>query len=285
VRDAIAPLEEGYADLLAAAVEVVEADDRLVALWLGGSVGRGTADAGSDLDLLVTASEEGAESLSRQGPEVWAALDPVITIALASLPGSFAFTTRAGLRCDVVLETESALAHTPYRHRIAVVDPGGLAARVPGPGDEALEEEAVVAGAERVVTEFLRQSAIFPAAVVAREDWLLGRVAVANYHQLLYDLFVAANQPLPPMGVKQWSARLTGEQRRVLAALPLPAAERASVLEAMVRVREAIRSHGRAAYESLGGAWPEEVDAAIAAYWRRHGLPSQLVRPRPAPPV
>ena len=59
-----------------------------------------------------------------------------------------------------------------------------------------------------VVTEVLRQAAIFPAAVVAREDWLLGQVAVHNYARLLYQLFAASNEPVGPMGVKQWSSRL-----------------------------------------------------------------------------
>jgi hypothetical protein len=52
----------------------------------------------------------------------------------------------------------------------------------------------------------------------------------------------------------------------------MPAAERDSVVAAMSTVRRAIRAHGRAALESAGGTWPVEVDEAMAAYWRRHGL-------------
>ena len=59
-----------------------------------------------------------------------------------------------------------------------------------------------------IVEEFLRQQAIFPAAVVARGDWLLGVVGVRQVRLLLYQLFAEADQPLPPMGVKQWSAKL-----------------------------------------------------------------------------
>ena len=125
---------------------------------------------------------------------------------------------------------------------------------------------------QAIVTEFLRQSAIFPAAVVAREDWLLGQVAVANYQRMLYDLLVESNQPLPPMGVKQWSSRLTPGQRELLSALPAPRAERDSVVAAMSAVREAIRTHGRTALEGAGGTWPTEVDDAMSAYWERRGL-------------
>jgi hypothetical protein len=98
-----------------------------------------------------------------------------------------------------------------------------------------------------------------PAAVEARADRLLGQVAVAN------DLLVESNQPLPSMGVEQWSSRLTPRLRDLLRALPAPRAERGSVA-AMTAVRGAIRTHGRIALEGAGGTCPAEVDDALAAY-------------------
>ena len=49
-------------------------------------------------------------------------------------------------------------------------------------------------------------------------------------------------------------------------------ADRDDVVWAMTAVRAAILTQGRAAYESAGGSWPTETAAAVAAYWRRHGL-------------
>ncbi len=126
---------------------------------------------------------------------------------------------------------------------------------------------------QRLVTEFLRQTAIFPAAVVARGDWLLGQEAVHNYRWMLYDLLTESNQPLPVTGVKQWSSRLTTDQLDLLVSLPVPTARRESVVAAMTATRAALRTHGRAALERSGGVWPTEVDDAMAAYWTRHGLP------------
>jgi hypothetical protein len=158
---------------------------------------------------------------------------------------------------------------TPYRHRIPVFDRDGLAVPPPAP-DPAGPDPAAMAA---LVTESLRQAAIFPAAVVARGDWLLGQVAVHNLAMLLYRLLVEANQPLPPMGVKQWSSRLTEPQRALLAGLPQPRATRDEVVAAMVAVRDALTTHGRAALESAGGGWPDGTEAAVAAYWHRHDLP------------
>ncbi len=40
----------------------------------------------------------------------------------------------------------------------------------------------------------------------------------------------------------------------------------------MSSVRDALLSHGRAAFESVGGEWPERTVSAVAAYWSRHDL-------------
>jgi predicted nucleotidyltransferase len=264
VAEAISPLEPGYAELLTRLGDAVADDERVRALWLTGSVGRGVADAGSDLDLVVTVTDRD----EFDDADVWAVLDPVISIPIPGLPGCWAFTTREGLRVDLVLETLDEVAGSAYTHRVLVLDRDGLEPPSTAEARRGPDRERMGA----VVTEFLRQTAIFPAAVVAREDWLLGREAVHNYHLMLYDLLVESNQPLAPMGVKQWSSRLTPEQRDLLAGLPAPSAERDSVVAAMTAVRAAIRTHGRAALESAGGVWPDETDAAMTAYWERHGL-------------
>jgi hypothetical protein len=264
VAAALAPLEDGYAAALDTVVELVRDDERVRAVWLSGSLGRGTADAGSDLDLILTVTDLDAFT----DPARWARLDPVITIAIPGLPGCFALTTSAGLRIDLVVEKVDELAATPYRYRVGVLDKDGL--DVPEPDDDTRRPD--LARMDAVVTEFLRQGAIFPAAIVARQDWLLGQVAAHNCNVQLFNLFIEANEPLPPMGLKQWSSRLTPEQREVLAALPRPTATRERVIAAMTAAKDAVRTHGRAAFETAGGTWPREVELAIAAYWRKHGL-------------
>jgi hypothetical protein len=270
--EAIAPLEPGYDALLARVIAVLEADQRVRALWLAGSVGRGVADAGSDLDLVVTVSSVDAFA----DPAVWAVLRPAIATPIPGMPGCFAFTTREGLRVDVVLETPAQVAVSPYVQRVRVFDRDGLEPPAPDGRSEGPDLQRMQA----IVTELHRQAAIFPGAVVARADWLLGQVAVHNYRLMLYDLFVESNRPLPAMGVKQWSSKLTGSQREVLAGLDPPTADREGVVTAMGAVVSAIARHGRAALESAGGVWPDDLSTSIGAYWSRHGLPWPVTQPR-----
>jgi len=267
----MAPLPGGYHDLLHALLRTVSGDDRIAALWVSGSVARGVADAGSDLDVIVTVRDEHVEAFAdgwRGWLDTWA--DVVLARELPGSTGSFVATTRDCLRVDVITESVSPLPETPYRHRLVLLDHTGLVDRLRAPAEEARTPDLPALG--DLVEEFLRQQAIFPAAVVGRQDWLLGVVGVHNTQRLLYSLFAASNEPLPVMGVKQWSSRLSPEQREILAALSAPSASRDSVVTAMRQIRGVFRSAGRARAEQVGVTWPTDVDDAVAAYWRREGL-------------
>jgi len=63
--------------------------------------------------------------------------------------------------------------------------------------------------------------------------------------RVVYQLFVEANQPLPPMGIKQRSAKLSPRQRQVCAS------EAAAVLAA------------------CKAPWPADFDAAVRRYWQQ----------------
>lgn len=60
VRVSTFGMPDGYQRLLDRCVEVFIADDRVVALFAAGSVGRGTADASSDLDLVAALVDQAA---------------------------------------------------------------------------------------------------------------------------------------------------------------------------------------------------------------------------------
>ncbi|MCP9488087.1 MAG: hypothetical protein MSC30_19785, partial [Gaiellaceae bacterium MAG52_C11] len=174
---------------------------------------------------------------------------------------------------DVVSESVSTSRETLHRIRIRLFDRDDLGGDLP-PADYSSRLPDVARMAD-TIEEFLRQQVIFPAAVVARQDWLLGVVGVLNAQLLLYSLLAESNEPLPPMGVKQWSSRLTADQCSLLAGLPQPAATRESVVAAMQAVRRAFRTAGRARAEQVGASWPVEVDDAVTVYWQREELISE----------
>jgi hypothetical protein len=171
------------------------------------------------------------------------------------------------LRIDVVSEPASRVAQSMFRHRVLVFDRDGLDALVPAPQPSGPSEERV----SMLVEEFFRDVGMFPVGL-EREDWLLGLEAIHLVRSLLYQLFVEMNAPLPPMGVKQWSAKLTTTQRAVLEALPTGHADRESVVAAHQQVARAFREHARAACATLEIPWPDDLEDATDRYLANHGV-------------
>ncbi len=262
------PLSVGYHDLFERLVSACEPDQRIRALWLAGSVGREVADAGSDLDVVVTVTDADVDDFRRQWREWLATVTPtVIAREIPGLPGSFYSVTPGCERFDVVVEPVSDFASAAIGARLVVLDRDGLAETTGEPGQSAPGPDPTRLAA--IVEEFFRQQAIFPAAVVARRDWLLGVVGVVATQRMLYDLFVEANQPLPMMGIKQWSARLTASQRDLLESLPVPEPRPAEVIAAMLAVRRAMLTSGRETAERYGLSWPVELAAAVETYFTK----------------
>ena len=160
----------------------------------------------------------------------------------------------------MVVEPVSSIPTTMFRTRSAVLDRDGLAALVPadepGPGPSA---DAV----DRLVREFFRTSGM-PEVIVVRDDWLLAVEHVHHLRGLLYALYVEANAPLPAMGIKQWSTKLTAAQRAVLSGLPTSATSVAELADAHVRVGAAFLRVAR----PLAGTWPTALEDAARSHVR-----------------
>jgi hypothetical protein len=268
---ALSPLRPGYHLLYRQVLAAAERDGRVRAMWLGGSLGRGAADAGSDLDIVLALAPASFDEFAAGWRDWLAEITPtVLARPLPGLPGSFFSVTTSCLRLDVVAERAGGADAAALARRLLVIAKDGIVSTgaagppgrvVPPPGPDA-------ARLAEMTAEFFRQMTIFPAAVVARADWLLGVVGVQGAQLMLYELFVEANQPLPPMGVKQWSAKLTPEQRDICAGLPAPSATRQSVLAAMRATAAAYRQAATAILAARGVPWPTEFEQAVRRFWK-----------------
>lgn len=265
---AIGRLPPSYGALLGRAAEVFHADERVRALWVGGSVARGDADAASDLDLLVAIADDGHEAFAAAWQD-WLAdiASTVIAKPLWFAPGSLYSVTGTGERLDVVVEKASAIPSTLFRTRVVVFDRDGLHDRLPGGTAAPGPDPAKVAG----LVEELFRDYVMSDILHVRDDRLLGLEAVHHRRTLLYQLFTEANAPLPMMGVKRWSDRLTDDQRAVLESFP--AGSLATVKEDAEAVAVAFVREARPICERLGVPWPDELHAAAVASLKAKGLP------------
>jgi hypothetical protein len=263
--DGIAALPAAYGPLFDRARSVLSADQRVRAIWLAGALGRGAADAASDLDLAIAVRDADFEAFGAEWREWLAAITPTLVArALPGLPGSFYALTPTCERIDVVTERVSQLGTVQRGTRLVVMDRDRLAGQLPQLPPPTPDSTRIA----YLIEECLRQAANFP-TVTVRDDWLLGVVAVQEVHMMLYQLLVESNQPLPPMGPKQWSTKLTPEQRALLLSLPVPQPARDSVLEARGIALRTFIEQARRIADRYEVPWPAELERAVREFLRR----------------
>jgi hypothetical protein len=263
----LSPLPAAYGPLFDRAAAVFAADERVRGMWLHGAIGRGQADAGSDLDACIAVRDEDFDQFSGGWQDWLAAITPTLTARVISA-GSFYALTPGCQRFDVIAERISALPGSPHTRRVPVFDRDNLTALIPAPADPP-PDPAVISF---LIEETLRQAANFP-VVIVRADWLMGVVAVQQVQLFLYQLFAESNKPAPPTGPKQWSSKLTGYQRGVLEGLPAAAPRPDSVREARDAALAVFFREARPIAARSGAEWPADLESAVRAYLAAEAVP------------
>lgn len=264
---ALAVLPPGYGPLFDKATSLFAADDRVRAMWVHGALARGEADTGSDLDISLAVRDTDFSTFAAQWEEWLAAITPTFTARKIS-DGSFYALTTTCERFDVISEPVSRLADTTLTRRLVVFDKDDLDRVIPPPSDPP-PSKAVIS---HFIEETLRQAVNFP-AVVVRDDWLLGVVAVQQVQLFLYELFAESNKPMPPAGPKQWSYKLTERQRQLLTELPVAAPTRQSVLAAREATFVLFFAEAPAIAVNCGVTWPAELERGVRACLSDAGVP------------
>src|SRR3954451_16766107 len=258
----MARLPAGYRTLFDRAVEGLQADDRVRGMWLSRSLARGAADAASDLDVLVAVADDDHEAFAGEWRGWLSAITPtVLAEELWFARGSFGSVTPDFERFDVVVEKVSQLPSTLFRQRLTVFDHDGLDATVPDVVPAAPSATVVA----KTIEEWFHFSAM-PEVLVVRRDWLLAAEHLHLLRSLVFKLCVERNQPLPMMGVKQWSSRLTPEQIALMEALPTAVRDVPSLIEAHLACARTFLSISRPLAAELGVECRVDWEAAPARH-------------------
>jgi len=263
----LAVLPAGYGPLFDRAASVFAADDRVRGMWVHGSVARGAADAGSDLDVSLAVRDADFGAFAGEWKTWLAAISPTLT-ARKITDGSFYALTATCERFDVFSEPVSKVPSTVLTRRIVVFDRDDLHRLIPPPRDPPPDTGKITF----LIEETLRQAANFP-AVIVRRDWLMGVIAVQQVQLFLYELFAESNKPMPPTGPKQWSFKLTPRQRQLLEGLPVAAPAEQPVMKAREAAFSLFFAEVPEIASSSGVAWPGELERAVRTYLADARLP------------
>jgi hypothetical protein len=226
------------------------ADPRVKTVQLSGSLGRGTADRWSDLDLTIITTPEGFESFLTDWKDWLAKIAPTVFARRPIAPFIINTLTTEGLTLDMAVYS----GETPAEYAGPPLYSVGLLSSVPFDdlGD----------ALEYAVEEQFRGLAGPFITLIQRNEHVRHLTGVPHILGLLTTVFLAETDSPPP--AKRWNLSFTAEQRDAVAALPPVSATRDGLLSFGLAVAESVVSRARPLYTRYDRRWPVEL-AQVAA--------------------
>ncbi len=239
-----------YRTLYEDALAVLGGDGRVAGVEVVGSVGAGTADAWSDLDLCVVTHDDGYASFLDEWPAWLAAITPTVFARTPIAPFVINTVTAEGLTFDVsVYATARPNFDAPPAYAV-----GMLSSR---------RFTEVGPALEYAVAEQLRGLAGPFISLVQRDEHVRHLAGISHLLGLLTTVFLAETAA-PPAG-KHWNESFTVEQRAAVAALPPARATRDDIVAFGLALAEMVITRARPLFPHYDLVWPTEFAAVVAA--------------------
>jgi len=264
--------------LIARAVEVLGADERVLAAYLVGGNAVGLGDPFSDVDLQCVVADDAVPDLKETWPALVGRIAPTVSIQpFQWAPGGICITP-AWVHFDIVFHPASKVDPTTVEGMVPLLDKAGLLPDHPLPRPSG------------------RGAPFFPIATVDFFLYMLGNVVAAvgrnepiplgNGVLVMRDIglvaLLLAEQGLtsvppgrkPSAGnpfpfTKRLRPYLSDEQNALLASLPPRAPTVDSAIEGFAALAEAFLPRARRLAERTGARWPAEFERASVAYFER----------------
>lgn len=267
-----AHFEERRARLIEQLTALVREDDRLVALWLQGSLADGSADPLSDVDAYIAVRDDDFEAVYGERLAIVRALGDVLAAMDATAPGLRAVhALLAGpVKLDLFFERVSAVANLTRPAVRLLLDKDGVGGRLRTDWQPPVEATARLIGATILGT---RQGAAWPLRLLHRGQWstfAMTELDLIN-GQLAQLMLVRADPSLRYRNPFTVYRHLRPEQQAELdsltdaALIALSAHDLAALRDVHLRVVDALVREGRAACAAMSVPYPmqAEADAAI----------------------
>ncbi|HUO89118.1 MAG TPA: hypothetical protein VMU08_08085 [Rhizomicrobium sp.] len=241
---------------------VLEADARIEAAWLAGSLGKGKGDRFSDVDVLALCTDGKAGEVSAAYADPSAIARPVLVNLLF---GGYIVNvvTEDWQRFDIVFLEKAGLG----RYNAADLTPLFNRSGTGPPHAERKPYAATPDAVLKLVNEFLRVIGLGPVGL-GRGEYLVALTGIEFLRRMTIDLMLEENGvgPAERGGALRVNVFLTEDQRRALESLPPVAADRESLLAADRALAAVFLPRARALAAKIDMAWPDALEQAT----RRH---------------
>ncbi len=256
VDAAFGVIDPRYKALYERALEVLEADERVVRVEIHGSLVNGTADEWSDLDLKVIVSDLAVTPFLAEWRDWMSRITPTVLLDRPLAPFIINAVTADGLTFDVSVWAESSPDWTP---------PPGFAVGMMS-GRRFTDYRPAV---EYAVRERLRCLAGPGIRFLKRGDHL-GHLGGLGHTLGLLTTVLLAEAEVVPDDARHPERYMNAAQRAVIEALPPVTATYDSLLAFELALAEQTLTRARPLFERYGLTWPTEFEAVAAANLQRH---------------
>jgi predicted nucleotidyltransferase len=253
--------------------KVLSNDPRVVALFLGGSFGKGQADIYSDIDLIAAVAPDDQAEFNKGWRQQLQAIAPIVFWnELRKDEHIFNAITERWQRIDLVVTDPEALKKRGKDSLKPLFDQHGLY--------DSLPATIVWTGPNKgyvtyLINEFLRVFGLL-AVGAGREEYLLCVAGVDLLRMMLFNLLSEEVERADKGGMLAWSRRLSEEQLGILATIPPAAPTRQSIIEAHLALARAFLPRARQMAQKCNIEWPQAFEDAT---WQHLARELDIDRP------
>lgn len=251
-------LPHAQQDFLAALLLLLEPDERIRALFLSGSFGRGTADAWSDVDLIAITAPEHRDALMEGWRARLETIAPIVFFNRLPWAPVLNAITEDWLRIDLQLSTPDDLRGQAQDRYQVLFDRDGIFAALPPTAEIPATSPAKLLG---IVTEFIRILGLLHVAD-GRREYELATTGTGMMRGLLTNLLIEEMQRGDQGGMLHLSRKIDAPRMQLLLDLPVAEPDRASVIAANSALARAFFPRAKAFGTQLGMEWPESFETA-----------------------
>lgn len=241
--------------------------DGLDGVFLGGSLGRGTADAFSDVDIVALADPEAHDAIVDLWRHGIAERAPIV-FEQGFRRGSGTLRnaiTQDWLRLDLHIVPRAMFTGRARSTVAPLFDPHGIHADLP---EDLPPSRPNPDRVRALIGEFFRMMGLMSVGL-GRDERITLVTGVELLRNLVRDLYLEQSPVADKGGVLHLSTLITPEQRATLEALPCPGPDRAALIDAHLRIAEVFLPEARRLATELSLDWPQAFEDATRAHISR----------------
>ncbi len=255
-----------HQEYLNAFVNKANSDGRILAVWLEGSLAKGTADRYSDIDIHLLVAEENQETF-QHGLEFWLSDAQALVLFKDTFPGQMVTCiTTTGLRLDVWLHAGDTIFLECSKVRVLFATESCIQFKETFRDEEPKDVGSTL---KQHINEFWRILSILP-TVLGREENIAGFMGTSFAVMSLTEVLIIGNGNQRDRGVKNVNAFVPQVLREEIeTALTMQRVNRENIAKAHLRLAAIMQRHGPDIAEQHEVLYPLALEKAVLSYISR----------------